>query len=97
VVKDNMDIKINGDEGPSIRFRIGLMAIVQVIATFITFGVALRVLSADVDRLKTQNETLQREMVIIRETQAKILAVIEDLRDDIRYQRERIDRKVEGR
>ncbi len=92
-----MDIKINGDEGPSIRFRIGLMAIVQVIATFITFGVALRVLSADVDRLKTQNETLQREMVIIRETQAKILAVIEDLRDDIRYQRERIDRKVEGR
>ena len=95
MVNRNMDIKINGEEGPSIRFRIGLMAIVQVIATFITFGVALKVLSADVDRLKTQSENVQREILLLREGQAKILAVIEDLRDELRYQRQRIDKRAD--
>lgn len=89
----DMEVRINGNDGPSIKFRIGLMAIVQIIATFITFGVALKVLSADVDRLKIQNENLQREVLFIRETQAKILAVLEDLRDEQRYQRERIDKR----
>jgi hypothetical protein len=90
---NSMDIRINGEGGPSIKFRIGLMAIVQVIATLITFGVALKVLSADVDRLKAQNENLQKEVLIIREVQAKILALLEDLRDEQRYQRERIDKR----
>lgn len=89
----DMEVRINGDNGPSVKFRIGLMAIVQVIATLITFGVALKVLSADVDRLKIQNDNLQKEVLIIREVQAKILALLEDLRDEQRYQRERIDKR----
>lgn len=98
MVKDNrdMEVRINGEAGPSIKFRIGLMAIIQVVVVLATFMAAMRVVSADVDRLKQQNDTLQREVILLRETQAKILSALEDLRDEMRYYREKLDRHVIG-
>lgn len=89
-----MEVRINGD-GPAVKFRIGLWAIIQVIVVLVTFAAAMQVISADVDRLKGSNEELQRQVIFMRETQSKILSTIEDLRDEIRYYREKLDKHIE--
>ena len=92
----DVEVRVNGN-GPSISLRIGLWALLQVVALIVSLLVALRVMSADVRHLKESNSDLQRQVNVMRETQSKILSIVEGLRDDIQYYRERLDKHVENR
>ena len=92
----DVEVRVNGN-GPSISLRIGLWALVQMLALVVSLLVALRIMSADVRYLKESNSELQRQVNVMRETQSKILSVVEGLRNEIQYYRERLDKHVENR
>jgi FtsZ-binding cell division protein ZapB len=94
-MRNGMDIQINGSDGPSMRLKIGFLALVQVIVALATFFGAMKVMSMDVERLKQGQQTASEKIDRMLETQARMETTIQQLREEVRYYRERLDRHIE--
>jgi len=90
-----MEVSINGDSSPSMRLRIGFLALVQVVVALATFFGAMKVMSMDVERLKLGQQTASEKIDRMLETQARMETTIQQLREEVRYYRERLDRHIE--
>lgn len=92
-----MEIRINGEEGaPSIRLRIGLIAMIQVFVGMVTFGVAMKVAQADIERLQKSQEKFESKVDHMLDSQRRMESTLESLRDELRYYREKLDRHIES-
>lgn len=90
--ESEVEVSLNGKEGPTVKFRIGVIAIIQVMATLLAFGAASAMMRADVDRLKIEvghntvvNDEILKEVIELKTSLGYV-------RDEIRYYRERMDR-----
>jgi FtsZ-binding cell division protein ZapB len=90
-----MEVSINGDSGPSMRLKIGFLALVQVIVALATFFGAMKVMSMDVERLKQGQQMASEKIDRMLDTQARMETTIQQLREEVRYYRERLDRHIE--
>ncbi len=92
-----MEIRINGEEeAPSIRLRIGLIALIQVFVGMVTFGVAMKVAQADIERLQKGQEKFESKVDHMLDSQRRMESTLESLRDELRYYREKLDRHIEA-
>lgn len=92
----DMDIRINGNHGPSIRFRIGVIALVQVVVALVTFAAAMKVAQADIDRLQRSQHRFEEKVDRMLDSQRRAEVLIETLSEEIRYYREKLDKHVEN-
>lgn len=91
-----MEVQINGEKGESIHFRIGVIALIQVIVAAATFAGAMRVAQADINRLENQQSRFEQKIDEMLGSQRRMEATIEALRDELRYYREKMDRHIEN-
>lgn len=91
----DMEIRINGDDQASIRFRVGVIALVQVLIAGATFAAAMKVAQADIDRLQQQQQRFEQKVDEMLGSQRRMEATLDALREEIRYYREKVDRHIE--
>jgi len=92
----NMEVKINGDNGPAIRFSVGLVAIIQVVLTAASFAAAMRIAQADIQELQQAQKVFSQKVDEMLRIQSRMESHVEALRDEIRYYREKLDRHIEA-
>lgn len=83
----DVEIKVNGDSGPVVNFRLGLTVLINIITMFIAFAVATGLMKADVDALKAaaeRNVTLNNSLL---EKVARMETTMDYIREEIRFLR----------
>jgi hypothetical protein len=93
--RQDVEVYLGGQDGRSMKFRIGVATLIQVVVTVITLGGASVILRADVDRLSTEQAKamLATDKILTEVTELK--TTVNYLRDEVRYYRERIDKLQE--
>lgn len=86
----DMEVTLNGG-GPSIRFRIGMMFLLQAAIGVVSFGILFAILRADVETLKEQVKTLNSEQPVIQQQMIEMKSTLGHVREDVIYIRGRID------
>jgi hypothetical protein len=92
----NMEVKINGDNGPAIKFSVGLVAIIQVVLTAASFAAAMRIAQADIQELQQGQKVFLQKVDEMLRLQIRMESRIETLSEEVRYYREKLDRHVEA-
>ena len=80
----DVEVRVNGDSGTLINFRVGLTVIVNAIILLIGFAVATSLMKADVDALKLAAERNAALNSNITERLTRMEATMDYIRDDIR-------------
>jgi hypothetical protein len=83
----DVQIRMNGGNGPVINFRLGLTVLINIITMFIAFAVATGLMKADVDALKTAADRNTQLNAVLLEKVARMETTMEYIREEIRYLR----------
>jgi hypothetical protein len=86
--KDEVDIAINGNKGPTIRFRIGVLAVINGIILLVGFTFSL--LKADVDDLKVEGKSTAAHIHTVIEELSAVKTGQDYLREEIRFLRDEL-------
>lgn len=93
--KQDMEVTVNGKSGPTIKFSIGLIVLVQAVVAILGLGVTFQIMKADVDTLKLKNQGIE---VVTQETLKQVIELrtnVQYLTEEVRYYREKTDRLAE--
>ena len=88
--KDEVDIAINGNKGPTIRFRIGVLAAINGIILLVGFGATFSLLKADVDDLKVEGKSTANHIHTVIEELSGIKTGQDYLREEVRFLRDEL-------
>ena len=80
---ENVDITVNG-KGPTLRFRIGVMAIMNALILLVGFSITFSILRADVETLKVESKTNASQIHVVVEKLSAIETALDFIREDIR-------------
>jgi hypothetical protein len=93
----DVEVKVNGDHGPVINFRVGLTVIINLAVVLIGFAVAVSIMKADVDALKVTADRSTSLHQVLLDKMARIETTLEYMKDELRYQREKENGTKNGR
>lgn len=84
---EHVEVSINGNEGPSIKFRIGQAILINSIIGVCSFGILLALMRSDITQLKADSAYLtgQRSEIVVKLTE--IQTSVSYLREEIRFLR----------
>jgi len=88
--KDEVDIAINGNKGPTIRFRIGVLAIINGIILLVGFGATFSLLRADVDDLKVEGKSQSAQVQEVIRKLSAIETGQDYIREEVRFLRDEL-------
>ncbi|MEO0248086.1 MAG: hypothetical protein ABIN58_00815 [candidate division WOR-3 bacterium] len=88
-------VLLNGISKFPFRMDISMSTVIQVFAFAATLYAAVHVMRADVDRLEKSQAQMAYQLQTVMESQQRMTANIESLREEVRYYRQKLDRLTE--